>query len=436
MNPKLKTSLDRVAMIYAKLAFIASILLSQPLLQPGIKAQVYPRQYLEIAVENNPGLKAQLLAFKAAEQQAELASGLPDPEFSAGIYTPPMQRLMGNQLFDAGVMQMFPWFGTLGEKKAAATSLAEASYQQYRSERNNLYLVLTRKWLAMYEKEQQANLINSMRQLLKAREDLIYTRYEAGLQREGLMLDLYRLEIQINGLDNRLDKLAEEKQALLRQFNILLHRDQNSNVQLPDTLQAVVPRELQEEPDRDVLHGSPLVQKSQAQAEAARREQEIARLMTRPMLGVGVQYSHFAPGDAAMGQMDGGAMLMPMISVSLPVYGNKNRAARNRSTFIAEMTVHQMDDQINNLASQWAGLQAIELNLQRDQQFFQRQLDVIYKAWELVLNTYASGKEGFDELLRIQDQLLELEQQLLSSIVNQHINAAEMDRLLARDIFQ
>jgi outer membrane protein TolC len=154
------------------------------------------------------------------------------------------------------------------------------------------------------------------------------------------------------------------------------------------------------------------------------------------MLGVGVQYSHFAPGDAAMGQMDGGAMLMPMISVSLPVYGNKNRAARNRSTLIAEMTVHQMDDQINNLASQWAGLQAIELNLQRDQRFYQRQLDVINKAWELVLNTYASGKEGFDELLRIQDQLLELEQQLLSSIVNQHINAAEMDRLLARDIFQ
>lgn len=423
-------------MIYAKLAFIAGIFLSQPLLQPGIQAQVYPRQYLEIAAENNPGLKAQYLAFKAAEQQAELASGLPDPEFSAGIYTPAMQRLMGNQLFDAGVMQMFPWFGTLGEKEAAASSMAEASYQQYRSERNNLYLDLTRKWLAMYEKEQQSKLINRMRQLLKAREDLIYTRYEAGLQRDGLMLDLYRMEIQINELDNRLDKLAEEKEALLRQFNILLHRDQFAQVQLPDTLPGVMPREWQEEPDRDALHGSPLVQRSQAQAEAARREQEIARLMTRPMLGVGVQYSHFAPGDAAMGQMDGGAMLMPMISVSLPVYANKNRAARNRSILIAEMTANQMDNQINNLTSQWADLKAIEANLQRDQRFFQNQLDVIYKAWELVLNTYASGEEGFDELLRIQDQLLELEQLLLATIVNQHINAAEMDRLLARDVFQ
>ncbi len=401
-----------------------------------LHSQVYPpMEYLEEALENNPALKTQHKAYEAALQQITIAGSLPDPELSTGIFTPPMERLMGDQLLDARIMQMFYWFGTLGKQRSAAGKMADTKFQQYLNERNELFMEITRLWLNLYEKDQQIQIVLKFIEVLKAREDIIYTRYEGGLEREGLMLDLYRLEIQLNGLENRKKKLEEEKYALAKKFNILLTREQDEQIILPDTLTTDNDGFNQEIPDTTVFEANPLVIRAQAEAEAASYKQEVARLMTRPMIGLGLQYSHFAPGDAAMGQMDGGGMVMPMLSVSIPIYGKKNRAIRTESILKTEQAIHQKENQINNLLSQAADLKAEHKNLERDIQFYQDQLDITNKAWDLVINAYAGGYEGFDELLRIQDQLLEIQWRLLKTTVEQNINAAEIDKLHAQGIF-
>jgi len=403
---------------------------------PGqIHAQVYPLEYIDEAIKNNPGLKAQHKAYEAALQEIDIAGGLPDPELSAGIFTPPMERLMGNQLFDARIMQMFPWFGTLEKQRSAAGKMADANFQQYLNERNGLFMEMTRLWLNLYEKDQQINILLNFIEVLKARENIIYSRYEGGLEKEGLMLDLYRLEIQLNDLENKKEKLLEEKNALVKSFNILLNRERDAQVTSPDTLTTIDGGYGRELTDTADFEANPMVSRAQAEALAASYKKEVARLMTRPMIGLGLQYSHFAPGDAAMGQMDGGGMVMPMLSVSIPIYGKKNRAIRTESALREEQATHQKEEQINKLFSQAADLKAKHKNLERDIDFYQKQLDITNKTWDLVLNAYAGGYEGFDELLRIQDQLLEIQWRLLETTVEQNINAAEIDKLHAQGIF-
>ena len=403
---------------------------------PGqMHAQVYPLEYIDEAIKNNPGLKAQHKAYEAALQEIDIAGGLPDPELSAGIFTPPMERLMGNQLFDARIMQMFPWFGTLEKQRSAARKMADANFQQYLNERNGLFMEMTRLWLNLYEKDQQINILLNFIEVLKARENIIYSRYEGGLEKEGLMLDLYRLEIQLNDLENKKKKLLEEKNALVKSFNILLNRERDAQITSPDTLTTIDGGYGRELTDTIAFEANPLVSRAQAEALAASYKKEVARLMTRPMIGLGLQYSHFAPGDAAMGQMDGGGMVMPMLSVSIPIYGKKNRAIRTESALREEQATHQKEEQINKLFSQAADLKAKHKNLERDIDFYQKQLDITNKTWDLVLNAYAGGYEGFDELLRIQDQLLEIQWRLLETTVEQNINAAEIDKLLGRGIF-
>ena len=428
---RFKKNIMRPHIIITKLSLLLTII---TIAGKEVISQVYPEQYLQQALENNPGLQAQQKAREAAQQQVDISGALPDPTLTAGFFTPPMERFMGTQWVDVGIMQMFPWFGTLGKQKSVAEKIAESQYHQYRDERNRLFMEMTRLWMEIYRKEQELNIIVRYKEILKAREDIIYTRYEAGQQGSGLALDIYRLELQLAGLQNREEKLREERNALLESFNILAGRELQATIETPDTLPQLSPAETETEPGREHFTSNPALNRAEYAAEAAEIRQEASRLMTRPMLGVGLQYSYFSPGNA--GQMDGGHMLMPMVSVSLPVFSRKNQATRQQSGLLADAAHFRKDDIINTLQIQWTQLKAKISNLQRDHKFYQRQLDITQKTWELVINAYASGDEGFDELLRIQDQLLDLEWRMLENHINQHLARAEMDLLMARNIFE
>jgi outer membrane protein, heavy metal efflux system len=405
-------------------------------LSNAVTAQLYPDAYLEEAINNNPGLKAQMQAYEAEMQQTKIVSTLPDPQLTAGIYTPPMSRLMGNQWFDIGVMQMFPWFGTLSKQKSAAQILAQRIYHQYRDERNTLFLEITNLWLNIHQKEQQIILIEQFDKLLKAREDLIYSRYESGQQGSGLTLDIYRLEIQISELKNRKEKLNEEKIALIRSFNLLTGREELATVETPQLLSQIDSSVILESEDTSDFVDNPKLNMAQSFAESAKIQQEISKLKTLPMIGIGIQYSYFAEGDPGMGQMDGGHMVMPMISVNLPIYGRKNKAIKQKAVLIANVADYGEMNQLNKLQVEWAKLQASLKNLQRDYNFYTNQLEITYKTWNLVLARYGSGEEGFEELLRIQNQLLELEWRILETKVQQYMKLAESDMLKANNIFK
>lgn len=398
--------------------------------------QIYPEPYLQQALENNPGLQAQQKSWEAAQQQVDISGALPDPTLTAGFFTPAMDRFMGNQWFDVGVMQMFPWFGTLGKQRNVAEKMAESQYQQFRNERNRLFMDMTRLWLEIYRKEQELKIIEHYKEILKAREDIIYTRYQAGQQGSGLALDIYRLEIQLAELKNRSEKIHDELIALKESFNIMAGREIQASISTPNSLPDVSGLEHEIKPDAETFASNPRFMKGMLETEAAEAMQEVSRLKTRPMLGVGLQYSYFAPGEAAMGQMDGGHMLMPMVSVSLPIFSRKNQATRQQGELMANAAQFREKNVTNTLQIQWTQLQAKISNLQRDENFYNHQLDITQKTWDLILNAYASGDEGFDELLRIQNQLLSLEWRILESQINQHLARAEMDSLMAWNIFK
>lgn len=400
------------------------------------QGQVYPEVYLEQALENNPALLAKQREYEATLSRIQLAGSLPDPQLTAGIYTPPMGRLMGDQYLDLGLMQPFPWFGTLGKQQEAAEQTAISKYSEFLEERNRLFLELTDLWLEIFRNNRQMELLGEFKEVLKDREDIIYARYGGGEGQSGLMLDLYRLEIQMAALRNRMDKLEEEHRALRRIFNNLTGRDEMAEIETP----AALPENTEPLPEagnnREVFANNPRLLRAESDAEAARIRGELSSLETRPRFGVGLQYALFGAGDPAMGQMDGGHMLMPMVSVTLPIFGRKNQATREEGRLLAERATFSRQEQADVLHREWFRLEEVIRNLQRDQEFFNQQLDIIYKTEELVLTGYASGDEGFDELLRIQDQLIELEWRLLEVLVDRHKKWAEVDKLRAENIFR
>jgi outer membrane protein, heavy metal efflux system len=397
-------------------------------------AQTYPHEYLEQVIENNPGLLSQHKAYEAAMQQADVASSLPDPQLNAGVSVPPMERLMGSQWMNIEIMQMFPWFGTLRAQQNVAEKMAEAKYQQYLNQRNQLFMNITRIWSNIYLKRKQLEILVQYQEILQTREDLIYTRFESGRQTSGAALDVYRLDIKVAELENRSRKLTEEIDALVQNFNILLGKERSAQVSTPDKLPPTPA--FSNFADSLDFSLNPVLIMAQADLEAAEIRERLAQLNARPMLGLGLQYTYFAPGDPQMGQMDGGHMLMPLVSVSLPIYFRKNRARQTQSELLTEASRFEKNDQLNNLQMQWEDLKASLAKQQHDTQFYNRQLEITQKSEELILSGYSAGNEAFDDLLEIQDQLLDIEWRLLETQTMQQITLAEMDMLKARNIFE
>ncbi len=425
--------LNRISFRVAVAAFVLFLL---PGMAMTIQAQVYPDQYLDMAVENNPGLQSKQSVYEASQQQIQIASALPDPVLSGGIFTPPMERLMGNQWVDAGVMQHFPWFGTRQKQSEVAQKASERSYQEYRETRNSLFLDITDQWLNYFKKDKQIEIIDRYIALLQDREALIYARYEGGQQTPGLALDIYRLEIEMANLLNRRDKLNEEKLSLLRNFNIRIGRQAEAVIEIPDTLPQTADRSYQADAGEKVFSQNPKYNYAAARAEEAHKQKEVTRKKTRPTLGIGLQYAWFNAGDAAMGQMEGGHMVMPMFSVSLPVYGSKNQAKQQQSLLMAEAAGFEKNEQLDQLQTEWSTLLAQLQNLQHDHRFYHQQFEITRKSMELVMTAYAGGDEGFTELLDIQEQLLDLEWRLLENHVSRHSKRAVLDKLQATNIFK
>ncbi|MBK7335026.1 MAG: TolC family protein [Saprospirales bacterium] len=111
--------------------------------------------YLKMAVENNPGIRAKQAEFQAALKRLPQVKALPDPEVGVSFFPSPMMLPMGNQLGSISVMQTFPWFGTLGAMEEEAARMAEVKYQEIFAVQNELVFKVKNAWYPIFELEEQ-----------------------------------------------------------------------------------------------------------------------------------------------------------------------------------------------------------------------------------------------------------------------------------------
>src|SRR5665811_1444737 len=84
----------------------------------------YLNEYLILAAENNPELKALFNEYLAALEEVTQEGTLPDPQLSFGYHIQPIETRLGAQRATASFSQMFPWFGTLDARQQVAAEKA------------------------------------------------------------------------------------------------------------------------------------------------------------------------------------------------------------------------------------------------------------------------------------------------------------------------
>jgi outer membrane protein TolC len=380
------------------------------------------QDYFKIASQNNPGLQAKYKEFEAALQKVPQVSSLPDPTFSFGYFIPKM----GSQRAELTINQMFPWFGTLGAKADAAALSAEAKYQTFLDARNQLFFQVSAAYYPLYELHQWQQIEHENIEILDTYKSIANTKFRNGL---APMVDVLRVDIMLDDATTNLEILNQKEKSLVTTFNKLLNRDENAEIEFQDSLEIEF---VEVNTQRDsLLANNPLLEALELQVQANKASERAAQKQGLPQLGVGLGYM-IMDKNAAGGMTENGKdVLMPMVSASIPIFRKKYKAAKNEAQMMQESYALQKEETANTLVSNY---ETTWFELQSQQhliELYDQQIQVSEQALNLLFSAYSNSGEQFEEVLRMQQQLLKYEKMKATAEMQYQIELARLKYLTA-----
>ncbi|MDR1683129.1 MAG: TolC family protein [Candidatus Symbiothrix sp.] len=450
--------------------------------------------YLRTAAENSPAVKAAFHSYEAALQKVPQMGAWQDPQLEMGFFLEPMDLVDGREIAQFQLMQMFPWFGTQKAARTEAQQMAKMAFEAFREAKDNLYLEIYTQWYLLCTLQQKLQNSETNRQLLKQVESLAVQRFASGGsdrnamsgEREkpqttaqttpnsngmagmnmgansqlstldsqlststmnmsggtsSAMSEILRIQLEVMDLDNSIASLQSEIAAEKARFNLLLNRPIDSKVQIPSEL-IMNDLLLDESSSMSLIQAqNPMLGMLHHESLAYEAQADMNRKMGYPMFGIGLQYMLIGKspeqpstghGTPTMNEMNGQDMIMPMVSLSIPLYRNKYRAAQKESRLLKQASEEKFQDTFNRLQADFIRLKH-ELNDERRKiELFKKQQDLAQTTYELVLQEFASGKSDLSAVIQVQRQLLNYQLNTAESIAAYNTKIANIQKLISQ----
>lgn len=381
--------------------------------------------YYIIAAENNPELKAKYKEFEAAMQKIPQVSSLPDPNLSMGYFISPVETRLGPQNMRFSLTQMFPWFGTLKAQKNATTLMAESKYQAFLNAKNLLYSQVATAYYPLYELIKLKEIEQENIKILESYKNIANAKFENG---KGSLVDVLRVDIMIKDAQTNLEILTKKESALTSWLNSILNRKYDEKIVVAQEIEVI---ELPIEYRKDSITTNPILQELELKKQASEVASEVARKQGLPKLGLGLDYVFV--GNGMNNFPDSGKdVIMPMVTVSLPIFRKKYDAAVTEAKLMQENYSFQKEAYENKLNGTYYKL-VFELQKERDLlKLYEGQVITLSKSLSLLFAYYSNANKDFEEVLRMQQELLKYQKLQLSSISTFHVKLAELDYLTAK----
>ena len=383
--------------------------------------------YLEMAAKNNPGLQSKYKEFEAALQKIPQVNALPDPLFSFGYFISPVETRVGPQRAKFSLSQMFPWLGTLKAKGDAAALMAAAKYQSFLETRNKLYFDVAAAYYPLYELQQLQEIERKNIEILESYKSIATGKFENGA---APMVDVLRVDIMLKDAQTNIEILNEKEQALVSAFNNLLNRDENEDVVVTDTLLATA---VAIEAAKDsLLLRNPAINDLDLKKKASQANEIVAQKQGLPNIGVGLDYVIVGEPSGMSVNDAGKDVLMPMVSVSIPLFRKKYDAVKKEAQFMQESFKLQKENLLNSLSAEFDKT-LFEISQQlKLLELYREQVTTTQQSLNLLLSSYGNSGKEFEEVLRMQQKLLQYEKLMAKAVAQYHTATARVDYITAK----
>ncbi|GAA6529609.1 transporter [Segatella asaccharophila] len=410
------------------------------------------QNYMVMAVHNSPAARAAYRSYEAALQRVIPAGTLDDPQISADIYPKPMTHVNGKTIADINIMQMFPWFGTLKAARQEKSWTAEAAYQQYREVGLAQTLVVQKLWYRMLSLQEQILTVQENIRLLENIKKVALFKYKTpdvmygmgkGSGGKAKMSDQLRIQVEIEKLQEQEEDVKSQLVTGMKQFNILLHRNELLSVALPDTLfESLMPLVKVE----DIESRNPQLVLLKAQGKSYLAQAEKARKMGLPMFGVGVGWmfnekrnidntTGDMTGSGSMGHMNGMDMPMVMLKVSLPIYRKKVKAQERAAALMKANTDESYTNQVDRIRSRYDGIIRESEEARRRIELCDKESRILDHTITLMSAEYVNGTSSITDILQTQRMLIDFKLKRYDAVAAYDTAAAEMENLAAVNDF-
>ncbi|EHO71636.1 TolC family protein [Segatella maculosa] len=389
--------------------------------------------YIAEAIRNNPGLKSEYQAYQAQMANAQGAGVLSDPQLSVGLFPQAMHHVNGKQLATITIMQMFPWFGTLKAGREQMEYKAQEAYQKFREKSLSTAFNVEKQWYSILATQEKVKAVKQKRALLNDIKKVaiyLYKNYTAG--RDTKMSDQLRLDAEEERLKEQTESLETQLTLQKQQFNITLHRQPNAALSLPDSIPL---RQMPTFNWTEIERNNPKLAQYSAIQKAFKSQEEQTRAKGMPMIGVGLQYMLNGKVDMPMmPNMNGKDMVMPMVSLTIPIYRKKITSAIHSAQLMERSAAYNYQSQLDALQSTYLSIEQRADDIKRKLKLYESEVSLLNRTLELMQKEYATGATSLTDILQTTRESIDYD--LLKAEANAQYNTitAEAIQLLARDV--
>ncbi|MCE1198709.1 MAG: TolC family protein [Marinilabiliales bacterium] len=414
--------------------------------------------YLKQAADRNPSLLQKKAIYEAALRKAPQAASLPDPELSAGVFLKPMEFTSGNQLANFRLMQMFPWFGYLKNARDEMSLMALARFAEYRQAGLDMAFEVHKEWLDLYTLQKELQFVKEDMEMLRSIEKLalvkagapfssagtapstgkkeskrepsdketgtesgssmsmnsrpsangsMETNLMSGTEQSAGIAGVYRIQMEIKSLENKRQELDEKHETARIRFNTLLNRATTLTVALPDSLAPIAAELLTDWPLDSLIARSPMVAMQDLENQSLQARQRMVKAMGYPMIGLGIDYSLFGKNPMSTSEMNGKDMVMPMVTLTLPLYRKKYREMAHETSWMLKSGEAGRQAAIQELVVEYAeGCRAFR-DAARKATFWEEQNRLAQASYRIYLRTFAASGSSLNDLLSLRRELLD-----------------------------
>jgi outer membrane protein TolC len=443
--------------------------------------------YLELATKNNPTVLQRYNEYQASLQKVPQVGSLPDPQLEMGVFLSPMELLSGNQVADIKLMQMFPWFGVLKNAKDEMSLMAKGKYELFRDAKLQVYYDVQRAWFDLYRVRQNIRISEKNVELLKTIERLTLVKFRSGSSGSGSAIsgsamsggnapanssgssgmntmggssgastasrpatssgpasmssssgvsglsEVYQIQIEATSLEDNIASLKNEEQVAVARFNSLLNRSQKTPVASVDLLPAE-PLDIAYLSINDSMFSrNPMLGMLAYEQQSLAARKNMVTKMGLPMVGVGLNYTVINKSEMSTSAMNGQDMIMPMLTVSLPVYRKKYKAMQAETNFLKTASEQNYQATTNMLQTQYYEALQQYNDAQRRMKLYDSQSQLAKKSLDISIKTFSSSASALSDVLRIRQQLLDYELKQVEAVVEFNKAEALIKRLKSVD---
>ena len=386
--------------------------------------------YIEIAAKNNPALKAKFNDYMAAMEKVPQVGTLPDPSIAFGYFIQPVETRVGPQQLKLKLAQSFPWFGLLSAQEDVATEMAKAIYEDFENTKSNIFFEVKTVYYNYYYIEKAIDITKKNIEILEVFKRLSLVKIEAG---NASIVDELRVELELNDLENKLSLFLDTKDALQVKFNNLLDIEDTTEIIVPEVLwQEEIPLDQLSMLD-EIYNSNHQIKNIEHKLNAFLNQEIVARKQGLPKFNIGLGYTIIEENPGSTVANNGkDAFLFPQVGVTIPLYRKKYKALIKEAQHRQEAEIFRKEDKKNTLSSVYEntykdfndGDRRIALNI--------RQSEIAKKVLDILIISYSTNSKDFEEVLRIERQLLKYELEHQKALIDKNAAAAFIDYLIGK----